>query len=66
MLPRPVLLDTEEVLGILREIVGRAFERARLARDTALMEECIKLTVEIDKRTDQARQSEILQLAGKL
>lgn len=66
MFPRPVLLDTEEVLGVLREIVGRAFERARVARDTALMEECIKLTVEIDRRTDQARQSENVQLVGKL
>ena len=66
MIARPDLLDTEEVLGILRQIVGRAFERARLARDTPLMEECIKLIVDIDRRTDQVRQSGIVQLAGKL
>lgn len=65
MIPRPTSLESEEVLGSLREIVSRAFERARLSRDTGLMEECIKLTVEIDRRTDLVRQSGILQLASK-
>lgn len=65
MIARPTSLESEAVLITLRNIVGRAFELARLARDTALMEECVRLTVEIDRRTDKVLKSSIMSLVPR-
>lgn len=53
MLPPPVL--DEKALEGLHMIAMRAFEKAKEARDAALMEECIALMVALSRRLDVVR-----------
>lgn len=43
----------EDVLQQLRAVTDRAFAHARAAGDIALMEDCIKLIVMIDRKLEE-------------
>ncbi len=49
-LPAPCL-DNLTVLGELRAVAGRAFDKAKEARDASLMRDCVYLIAEIDRRS---------------
>jgi hypothetical protein len=62
-LPAPCL-DNLTVLGELRAVAGRAFDKAKEARDASLMRDCVYLIAELDRRILASQNARILEQAG--